>query len=84
MRRLFISVLLGSIGLTAGCVGVAPPVDSKPAQAADDSPAAATRNEVIARNVLSVQLAPHDEIETRTTFSATEPVPASLYLTALE
>ena len=81
MRRLFISVLLGLTGLTAGCGCGAPPVGSKPAQAADDSPAAATRNEVIAQNVLSVQLAPHDEIETRTTFSATEPVPASLYLT---
>lgn len=81
MRRLIISVLLGSLGQTAGCGGGVPQVDSKPAQAAVDVPAAATRNEVIAQKVLSVQLAPHDEIETRTTFSATEPVPASLYLT---
>jgi hypothetical protein len=81
MRRLLISVLLSSIGLTASCDRDGSTVDSKSAQAVNNSYVASTRKEIIAQTVLSVQLAPHNEIETRTTFAATEPVPASLYLT---
>src|SRR5262249_57034740 len=40
----------------------------------------APRREIIAQNVLAVQLAAHNEFEAGATFGSTETIPASLYL----
>lgn len=42
------------------------------------------RKEIVSPNVLSVQLATHSEIESRTRFTRDEPVDASLFLTNSE
>jgi hypothetical protein len=42
---------------------------------------ASPRKEIIAQNVLAAQLAPHHELEAKTTFAPTESIQASLYLT---
>jgi hypothetical protein len=82
MKRLFISVLLGLAVLTIGCGGDKSRADSKPGQSPNDNDVASpVRKEIIAQNVLAAQLAPHHEVETKTTFASTEPIQASLYLT---
>jgi hypothetical protein len=57
-------------------------VDSKPGGSSANHNAASARKEIIAQNVLAVQLAAHHEFEGGTTFSATEPIASSLYLTS--
>ena len=74
-------VLVGLMGMTVSCCRDQSRADSKAAQPLagyDASP----RKEIIGQHVLSAQLAPHDEVESKTTFAPTEPIPASLYLTS--
>jgi len=80
-QHLVISVLLGLLVLTLSCGNHQSPVDSKPAGPASDYNVASPNREIIAQNVLAVQLAPHHEFESKTTFAPTEPIQASLYLT---
>lgn len=80
-RRLVIAILLGLLAVTAGCRDGQSRVDAKPAGSEGDANMAAVRKEIIAPNVLAAQLAPHHEFEDKTTFSPTELIPASLYLT---
>lgn len=77
-----IFILLGSLALIVGCNRAPGRVDSQEAGAPGNYEVAAPRKELIGQNVLAAQLAAHDEIEAGTTFSPTEIIPASLYLTA--
>jgi hypothetical protein len=78
----FIFILFGSLALLAGCGRVPSRIESTPVKPAGNDDMAAPRRELIAQNVLAAQLATHGEIEADTTFSTTESIPASLYLTA--
>jgi hypothetical protein len=80
-RRLIISILPGLLALTLSCGKDLGRVDSKPAEPASHDNLAPARKELIAQNVLAAQLASHHEFEARTTFTPTEAIPASLYLT---
>ena len=81
MRRcLVILVLLGLINVTVGCCKDQSIVNSKPAEPGITDNVASPRKEIFARNVLSAQLAAHDQFEARTTFAPNEPIPASLFL----
>ncbi|MCI0489520.1 MAG: hypothetical protein L0229_23265 [Blastocatellia bacterium] len=80
-QRLVISVFLGLLALTVGCGKDQSLVDSKPAEPSGDYDVASPSKEIIAQNVLAVQLAARHEFESRTTFAPTEPIQASLYLT---
>ena len=83
-QRLLISTLLALLALAAGCRDGQGRADAKPAAPegnADNANMAAVRKEIVAPNVLAAQLAPHHEFEDKTTFSPTEPIPASLFLT---
>jgi hypothetical protein len=77
--KVIISGLLVSLVLKCGCGSDRTNIDSKTRAAT--SYVATVRKEIIAQNVLAAQLAPHHEFEGKTTFAATEPIPASLYLT---
>lgn len=79
-QSLAIFVLVGLVGTTVSCCRDQSRADSRTDQL---SPAydASPRKEIIAPHVLAAQLAPHDEIESKTTFAPTEPIWASLYLT---
>jgi len=79
-QSLAICVLVGLMGMTVSCCRDQSHADSKTDQQSagyDASP----RKEIIGQDVLSAQLAPHDEVESKTTFAPTEPIRASLYLT---
>jgi hypothetical protein len=56
-------------------------VDSKSPAPASTYNVASPRKEIIAQNVLAAQLAPHYELEAKTSFAPTESIQASLYLT---
>jgi hypothetical protein len=77
----FIFILLGSLALIMACGKAPNRIESTPVNPAGNEDMAAPRRELIARHVLAAQLATHDEIEASTTFSPTESIPASLYLT---
>ena len=80
-QSLAIVVLVGLMGLTVSCCRNQSHADSKTDQSSaayDASP----RKEIIAPHVLAAQLAPHDEVESKTIFAPTEPIRASLYLTS--
>ena len=79
---LVIPVLLGWLALTVSCRKNHSVVDSKPDGPATNPNVASPRKEIIAQNVLAVQLAAHHEFEDKTTFAPTEPIQASLYLTS--
>jgi hypothetical protein len=79
-RRLALSVLHGLLALAVGCGEDQSPVHSETARQTGSRPVASARKEIIAPNVLAVQLAAHHEFESRTTFTPTEPIQASLYL----
>jgi len=79
-RSLAIFVLVGLMGMTVSCCRGQIHADPKTDQLSAGYDAA-SRKEIIAPHVLSAQLAPHDEIESKTTFAPTEPIRASLYLT---
>src|SRR5262249_59414816 len=75
-----ISVVVGLLAVAIGCGRDQSP-DAKPGSS-DNLDRASARKEIIAQNVLAVQLASRHEFEDKTTFGATEPIPASLYLTS--
>ncbi|HEU4390723.1 MAG TPA: hypothetical protein VFV34_23160 [Blastocatellia bacterium] len=77
LRR--ISAAVGLMALVANC-GKEAPVGSIPAAPASSYDVAAPRKEIIAQNVLAVQLAPRHAFEAKTTFATTESIPASLFL----
>lgn len=79
-QSLVISALLGFMALTLTCGRDQTRVDSRPDQPLANYNAS-PRKEIIAQHVLAVQLAPHYEVEAKTTFAPTEPILASLYLT---
>ena len=81
-QRLIISLLSGLLLLTVSCGKTPNGTASKSAGAASRDQVATTRKEIIAQNVLAVQLAAHHEFETKMMFAPTEPIPASLYLMA--
>ena len=76
-----ISGLLGLLALTLSCGKDHSLVDSQPPSQESNRTVPSVRKEIIAQNVLAAQLAPHHEFEAKTTFAATEPIPASLCLT---
>jgi len=76
-----IPVLLGLVGLMGSCGKEESRLDSKTDQLPGVYKVAAPRKEIIAPQVLSAQLAPHDEVEAKTTFARSEPIQASVYLT---
>ncbi len=78
----FIIVLSGLLLLICSCGKNESRVKSTSAAQTNDAHIAASRKEIIAPNVLAVQLAAHHELETRMTFAPTELIPASLYLMA--
>ena len=71
-------ILVALLTLTISCGGRA---NSKSPAAASTYNVASPRKEIIAQNVLAAQLAPHHELEAKTTFAPTESIQASLYLT---
>ena len=71
-------ILFASITLTVGCTSR---VDSKSHAPRTTYNVSSPRKEIIAQNVLAAQLAPHHELEAKTTFAPTESIQASLYLT---
>jgi hypothetical protein len=77
---LFISIFLGLLALTASCGRDQSRADSKSGGPAGPYNLAPTRKEIIGQNVLGAQLAGRHDVEGRTTFAPTEPIPASLYL----
>ena len=86
-RRLVIIMLVGGLALTLGCRKDPSPNDPEPSGPKAPGSAAETnvaplRKEIVAQNVLAAQLAAHYEVEGKTTFGATEPIDASLYLTS--
>jgi hypothetical protein len=70
-------ILLALLTLTVSCGSR---VDSKSPAPGITYDVASPRKEIIAQNVLAAQLAPHHELEARTTFAPTESIQASLYL----
>ena len=80
-QSLAIFVVVGMMGMTVSCCRDRSRADSRTDQL---SPAydASPRKEIIAPHVLAAQLAPHNEIESKTTFAPTEPIWASLYWTS--
>ena len=82
MRQLLITATLFYLAaLTASCRGIESCADSNSDQPVSNYNLAASQREIVAQNVLAVQLARHDEIETKTAFTPTEPVYVSVYLT---
>jgi len=77
-QRVIVSLIFAVMALPGGCredkSRLQPPEPS--ASSYDIAP----RKEIIAQNVLAVQLAAQNEFETRATFGPTEIIPASLYL----
>jgi len=71
-------ILFALLTFTVSCGGR---VDSKSHASGDTYKVASPRKEIIAQNVLAAQLAPHHELEAKTTFAPTESIQASLYLT---
>ena len=80
-QPLFIAIFLGLLALTASCERDHGRAHLKPGGPAVPYNVAPTRKEIIAQNVLGAQLAARHDVEGRTTFASTEPIPASLYLT---
>ncbi len=78
-QQQFFSVALVLLALNAGCTKVTSGRESITEPL--DVVVASERKEIIARQVLAVQLAAHQEFEDRTNFAPTEVIPASLYLT---
>jgi|RhiMetdeSRZDD1v2_1073273.scaffolds.fasta_scaffold660554_2 hypothetical protein len=72
-------ILFALLTFTVSCGGR---VDSKSHASGDTYKVASPRKEIIAQNVLAAQLAPHHELEAKTTFAPTESIQASLYLTS--
>ncbi|MGQ0542055.1 MAG: hypothetical protein ACT4O9_09435 [Blastocatellia bacterium] len=73
--------LLYLAALAVGCRGIESRADSNSEQPVGNYNLAASQREIIAANVLAVQLARHDQIETKTSFAPNEPIFASIYLT---
>src|SRR5262245_43024981 len=80
-RRFLTSVLPGLLAMTFSCSRNQGDVDSKSIRRASDY-VASPRREIIAPNVLAVQLAAHNEIETGAVLGSADPISASLSLTA--
>lgn len=78
-QRLFVSLILACMALAGSCREDKSRGHSIPESRANDYDAA-PRREIIAQNVLAVQLAAHNEFEAGATFGSTETIPASLYL----
>lgn len=78
---LIISSLLGLLVLANGCSDNQRNTETKPDKANNESKMIGQSKEIVAQNVLAVQLAKHNEIESRTIFAPTEPIYASVYLT---
>lgn len=76
-----ISVLICLSVLGGGCVSNQHDSDTKSDDLASDSKMMKQSKEIVAQNVLSAQLAKHNDIESRNIFSPTEPIYASVYLT---
>jgi len=70
-------IVFALLTFTVSCGGR---VDSRSHASGDTYKVASPRKEIIAQNVLAAQLAPHHELEVRTTFAPTESIQASLYL----
>jgi hypothetical protein len=86
-RRLVISPSLRWLSLTVGCLALTVScrndqshVGSMPASESNGHSVATPRREIIRQDVLGAQLAVHHETEARSTFGASEPIPASLIL----
>jgi hypothetical protein len=81
MRQLLITATLFYLAsLAAGCRGIESRAGSNSDQPVSNYNLAASQREIVAANVLAVQLARHDEIETKKVFTPNEPVYASVYL----
>jgi hypothetical protein len=80
-ETIVILVLLGLMGLVGSCGKDQSQLASKTDQLPATYSVAAPRKEIIAPHVLSAQLAPHNQVEAKTTFARTEPIQASVYLT---
>ncbi len=80
-KRLSIAAVVFALSCF-GCGGGAGEASSRSGWADDGPPP--RRKEIVSPTVLSVQLAMHREIESRTRFTGDEPVDASLFLTNAE
>jgi hypothetical protein len=74
-------VLLGSLAFAVSCRKSESLGESKSSTPPENYKIASTRREIIAQHVLGAQLAPHHEVEAKSTFSPDEPIQASLYFT---
>ncbi len=83
MKRDGLSVILSLFGLLMLVVSCDSQhkTETKPDKTTDNYKMAIQSKEIVAQNVLSAQLAKHNEIESRTIFAPNEPIHASVYLT---
>jgi len=79
-ERVAVLFLFGCLICCCSCGETQDGVASKPREPGGKHYIASPRREIIEENVLAAQLAFHDEIESKTTFSSCEPIQASLYL----